>query len=158
RGIEAQWQGDLGYGFSGYASYTLLSAKFASDATAGVPPQPIPAGSRLPGLPQSNAYAELAWTRPDWYGFSAALEAQYAGKVYVNDRNTDAAPSYTIANVRAGFEQVTGVWTLREFARVNNIGDKDYVGSVIVGDTNGRFFEPSARRNYLIGVSANAKF
>jgi iron complex outermembrane receptor protein len=118
----------------------------------------IPAGSRLPGVPQSNAYAELTWARSEWYGFSTALEAQYAGKVYVNDRNTDAAPSYTIINLRAGFEQVAAAWTLREFVRINNIGDRDYVGSVIVGDTNSRFFEPSARRNYLIGVSANARF
>jgi len=109
-------------------------------------------------VPQSNAYAELAWARPEWYGFSAALEAQYAGKVYVNDRNTDAAPSYTVVNLRAGFEQAAGTWTLREFVRVNNIGDRDYVGSVIVGDVNSRFFEPSARRNYLIGMSVNAKF
>jgi iron complex outermembrane receptor protein len=158
RGLEAQWEADLGYGFSGYASYTLLSAKFASDATTGLPPQVIPAGSRLPGVPQSNAYAELTWARSEWYGFSTALEAQYAGKVYVNDRNTDAAPSYTIINLRAGFEQVAAAWTLREFVRINNIGDRDYVGSVIVGDTNSRFFEPSARRNYLIGVSANARF
>jgi len=28
---------------------------------------------------------------------------------------------------------------------------------VIVGDTNGRFFEPAARRNYLIGASANVR-
>ena len=158
RGVEAQWDADLGYGFSGYASYTRLSAKFASDATTGLPPMPIPAGSRLPGVPQSNAYVELAWARSDWFGFSAALEAQYAGKVYVNDRNTDAAPSYTVLNLRAGFAQVAAAWTLREFVRVNNIGDRDYVGSVIVGDVNSRFFEPSARRNYLVGVSANARF
>ena len=72
--------------------------------------------------------------------------------------HTDAAPSYTVVNLRAGFEQAAGAWTLREFVRVNNIGDRDYVGSVIVGDINTRFFEPSARRNYLIGVTANAKF
>src|SRR2546425_2122945 len=158
RGVEAQWDADLGYGFSGYASYTRLSAKFASDATTGLPPMPVPAGSRLPGVPQSNAYVELAWARSDWFGFSAALEAQYSRKVYVNDRNTDAAPSYTVLNLRAGFEQVAAAWTLREFVRVNNIGDRDYVGSVIVGDVNSRFFEPSAGRNYLIGVSANARF
>jgi iron complex outermembrane receptor protein len=109
-------------------------------------------------VPQSTAYAELAWNRPDWYGFSAALEAQHAGRVYVNDRNTDAAPAWTVFNLRAGFEQVLKAWTLREFARINNVGDKDYAGSVIVGDTSGRFFEPSAKRNYLVGVSANAKF
>ena len=158
RGIEAQWDADLSYGFSGYVSYTWLSAKFASDATTVLPPQPIPAGSRLPGVPQANAYAELAWVRPEWYGFSAALEARYAGRIYVNDRNSDAAPSYAVVNLRAGFEQNIAVWTLREFLRINNATDRNYVGSVIVGDTNSRFFEPSAGRNYLIGVSANARF
>ncbi len=63
-----------------------------------------------------------------------------------------------MANVRAGFEQKIGTWTLREFARVNNLTDRNYVGSVIVGDTNGRFFEPAARRNYLLGASANVRF
>ncbi|TMH60557.1 MAG: TonB-dependent receptor [Betaproteobacteria bacterium] len=158
RGVEAEWEASLPYGFNAYASYTYLSATFASAATTGLPPLLIPAGSRLPGVPQSNAYAELAWARRDWYGISAALEGQYAGKVYVNDRNTDAAPSYAIANVRVGFEQAAGAWTFREFVRVNNLFDRNYVGSVIVGDTNGRFFEPSARRNALAGLTVNAKF
>ena len=158
RGVEAEWEAALPYGFNAYASYTYLSAKFASDATTGLPPLPIASGSKLPGVPQSNAYAELAWSRPQWYGVSAAIEGQYAGKNYVNDRNTDAAPSYAIANVRAGFEQTAGTWTFREFARINNVFDRNYVGSVIVGDTNGRFFEPSARRNFIAGVTANAKF
>jgi iron complex outermembrane receptor protein len=158
RGVEAEWEADLGYGFTSYASYTWLSAKFASDATTGLPPQPIPSGSRLPGVPQANAYGELTWSRPDWYGFSTALEAFYAGKVYVNDRNTDAAPSYVVFNVRAGLEQLVAAWTFREFVRVNNVGDRNYSGSVIVGDTNSRFFEPSAKRNYLAGITANVKF
>jgi iron complex outermembrane recepter protein len=63
-----------------------------------------------------------------------------------------------VANVRAGFEQHVKSWTFREFARVNNIANRNYVGSVIVGDTNNRFFEPSAERNFLIGVSANVTF
>ncbi len=83
---------------------------------------------------------------------------QYADKIYVNDLNSDSAPSYAVANIRAGFEQRVDRWTLREFARVNNLTDRNYVGSVIVGDTNGRFFEPAAGRNYLVGVSVNAKF
>ena len=51
-----------------------------------------------------------------------------------------------------------GIWTLREFVRVNNLADRNYVGSVIVGDTNQRFFEPAAGRNFLIGVTVNARF
>ena len=47
-----------------------------------------------------------------------------------------------------------GGWTLRAFVRVNNVTDRDYVGSVIVGDTNGRFFEPAPGRNVFAGASA----
>ena len=158
RGVEAQWEGALGGGLTSYAAYTYLSARFAEDTTTGTPPLLVPSGSRLPAVPASSAYAELAWTRAAWAGFSVALEAQYAAKLYVNERNTDAAPAYAVANVRAGFEQRVATWTLREFARINNLADRNYVGSVIVGDTNGRFFEPSARRNYLIGASANVRF
>ena len=109
-------------------------------------------------MPANSAYAELAWTRADWAGFSAALEFQYADKLYVNERNTDFASGYSVVNARAGVEQRTGIWTLREFARVNNLADRNYVGSVIVGDTSGRFFEPSAGRNFLVGISVNARF
>ena len=158
RGVEFEWEGSLAANLTAYAAYTYLSAKFASDITSGSPPVTVPAGSRLPGVPASSAYAELAWSRPEWAGLSAAVEVQYADKVYVNDRNSDAAPSYVIANVRIGLEQSAGAWTLREFLRVNNLADRNYVGSVIVGDTNGRFFEPAAGRNYLIGVSANVRF
>ena len=158
RGAEAQWEGRLGNGFSAYASYTYLLAQFEGATTTGTPPQIIPSGARLPGVPGSSAYAELSWSRPDWYGFSAALEAQYANKVYVNDRNTDYAPSYAVANLRAGLQQTVGGWTFTEFARINNFTSRNYSGTVIVGDTNGRYFEPSAKRNFLVGVTANVRF
>ena len=158
KGVEAAWQGNLGSGFAGYASYTYLSAKFTDAATTGVPPQIVPAGARLPGVPGTSAYGELSWSYPPAAGLTAALEVQYAGKVYVNDRNTDAAPSWTTASLRVGLEQKSGVWVFREFARLNNFTNVNYVGTVIVGDTNGRYFEPSATRNFLIGVSAYATF
>ena len=110
------------------------------------------------GVPASSAYGELSWSYPKAAGLNAALEIQYAGKMYVNDRNTDAAPSWTIASLRIGFQQNLGPWVLREFARLNNFTNVNYVGSVIVGDTNGRYFEPSATRNFLVGVSAYASF
>jgi iron complex outermembrane receptor protein len=158
KGVEAAWQGNLGGGFAGYASYTYLSAKFTDAATTGVPPQIVPAGARLPGVPGTSAYGELSWSYPQAGGLNAALEVQYAGKIYVNDRNTDAAPAWTTASLRVGFEQTSGPWVFREFARLNNITNVNYVGTVIVGDTNGRYFEPSATRNFLIGVSAYATF
>ena len=91
-------------------------------------------------------------------GPSAALEAQYANKVYVNDRNTDYAPAYAIGNLRLGFQQMAGAWTFTEFVRLNNFTGRNYSGTVIVGDTNGRYFEPSAERNFVVGVTANVGF
>ena len=158
KGVEAAWQGDLGYGFAGYASYTYLSAKFTEQATTGLPPQIVPAGARLPGVPGNSAYGELSWSYPQAWGLNAAAEVQYAGRIYVNERNTDFAPPWTIANLRVGFEQRLGPWIFREFARLNNLTNVNYVGTVIVGDTNGRYFEPSATRNFLLGVSAYAAF
>ena len=38
------------------------------------------------------------------------------------------------------------------FARVNNLFDRNYAGSVIVGDTNGRYFEPAPGRNWFAGI------
>jgi iron complex outermembrane recepter protein len=158
RGIEAAWEGNLGAGFAGYASYTYLSATFTSEATTGLPPQIVTVGAHLPGVPQANAYGELTWSYPAAWGFNAALEVQYAGKMYVNDRNIDAAPAYTIANARFGFEQHTGRFVLREFVRLNNFTNVNYVGSVIVGDTNSRYFEPAATRNFIVGASVAASF
>ena len=155
RGVELAWEGNLGAGVAGYAAYTYLDATYASSLTTGLPPVTVPAGNRLPGVPQSSAYAELSWSQPTWYGFSAALELAAAGKVYVNDANSDAAPGYLIGNLRVGFAQQSGRWQFREFARLNNLGNVNYVGSVIVGDTNSRYFEPAASRNFIVGISVD---
>jgi len=145
---------------STYLSYSLLNAKFDSDYTY-VPstgtPTTIQSGNKIPGTYRNQIYAELAWSYAP-LGFKTALEARHNSKVYVNDINTDAAPSYTLFNIRAGFEQNLANWRLSEYLRVENITDKDYIGSVRVNDSNLRFFEPAAGRNYLLGLSARYKF
>jgi iron complex outermembrane receptor protein len=89
---------------------------------------------------------------------SAAVEVQYVDDVYVNDRNTEAAPAYTVANLRVGATTTLGAWTLTGFARVDNVADRNYAGSVIVGDTNGRYYEPAPGRTWFAGVTAHARF
>ncbi len=37
------------------------------------------------------------------------------------------------------------------FARIDNLLDRRYVGSVIVNDGNGRYFEPAPGRSFLLG-------
>jgi len=43
-------------------------------------------------------------------------------------------------------------WRITEFVRIDNLADETYAGSVIVNESNGRFYEPAPGRNYLVGV------
>ena len=133
---------------------TALRARFTEPYTAGT--TLIPAGRRLPGVPGQVVQAELAW-RPAG-GFHAAVEMRYSGKIYVNEANTDAAESYTVANLRMGYEQRMGDWRFTGFARVDNLGDRRYAGSVIVAEARGRFFEPAPGRSYFGGIELSRVF
>ncbi|WP_141134437.1 hypothetical protein, partial [Xanthomonas graminis] len=42
--------------------------------------------------------------------------------------------------------------TLRTFARIDNALDHAYIGSVIVNDGNGRYYEPGPDRGYTLGL------
>jgi iron complex outermembrane recepter protein len=158
RGFEAVWDADLGQGVTTHVNYTYLLAEFADPYVSGIPPVVTPAGSRLPGVPPQQAFASLEWTPGGFYGFSAAGEVQYVGRIYVNDVNSAFAPAYTIGNVRVGFAQEVDRFRFSEYVRVNNIANVNYVGSVIVGDTNGRYYEPAPGRNWYAGVSFSAAF
>ncbi len=159
RGVEVLYEARLTPSITGLVSYTYIRAVFDDSFTTGaVPVVTVPAGARLPGVPATSAYGELAWTPGGFAGFSAALEMQHVGQIYVNERNSDAAPAATVTNVRLGFEQQHAAFTLREFVRVNNVTDRRYSGSVIVGDTNARYFEPAPGRNWFVGATANAVF
>jgi iron complex outermembrane receptor protein len=154
-GIEALWDGALPLDLRGHVAYTWLRAEFADAFTTGTPPAVVASGARLPGVPSQQAYGELVWAPARWPGFQAGFEMQYVDKLYVNERNTDAAPAYVVANARVEFVQKRGAATWRQFVRVNNLFDRSYAGSVIVGDTNGRFFEPAPGRNWFAGVSVD---
>lgn len=155
KGAEFSLESNFDHNISTYLAYTLLSAKFDSAYTSanGL----IASGNRIPGTYSNQLYGEIRW-KYEPLGFQTALETRYNSKVYVNDINTDAASSYTIFNVRAGFEQRLNNWVLKEYVRVENLTDKEYIGSVRVNDSNSRFFEAAATRNYLLGLSAQYKF
>jgi iron complex outermembrane recepter protein len=46
-----------------------------------------------------------------------------------------------------------GAGRLELLARIDNLADRRYVGSVIVGESNGRFFEPALGRTWLVGAT-----
>ena len=76
----------------------------------------------------------------------------------MNDPNTDFADGFTVWNLAAGLEQRRGQWRVSEFARIDNLANRNYVGSVIVNETNFRYFEPAPRRNKSLGLQAALQF
>jgi iron complex outermembrane receptor protein len=156
-GLELLWESRLAHNVEVALAYTLLDAKFAQPFSSGAPPTVVPAGNRLPGVPPYTLFGELVWRHPA-SGFHAGVEARRNGKVYVNDANSEFASAYTVWNLRAGFEQRTRNWRFSEFVRADNVTDRRYIGSVIVSEANGRFYEPAPERNYLVGFNAELRF
>ncbi|MGH8323903.1 MAG: TonB-dependent receptor, partial [Steroidobacteraceae bacterium] len=73
--------------------------------------------------------------------------------VAANDLNTVAAAAYTIFGADAGYGVELRHYRVNGFVRANNLLDRRYVGSVIVDDGNGRYFEPGPGFDVLAGVS-----
>jgi len=147
------------------SAYTWMRARyqdaFLTCTTTGCPnsnPQvQVPAGQRIPGLPEHQLFVQAAWDT-GWAGSRLTFDARHLGRVAVNDLNTDFATGHTLFNLALQFKQDHGDWTLREFIRVDNLTDRKHAGSVIVNDGNGRFFEPGAGRKFLFGLEAQRRF
>ena len=161
-GLETSLESIFPAGFEFTAAYTWLKAQFSDTYIAGTPAVTVPAGNRLPGVARSVFYGELVWRQPS-SGFHAALEYRAASKVYVNEANSDAAEGYRIANIRVGWQQqfataAPGNWRVTEFVRVDNISDRRTIGSVIVAEARGRYFEPAPGRNAMVGLNVEYVF
>ncbi len=168
-GAELMLESELGGGFSTHVALTLLNARFDSafrscaplaafcNPVTGANTAVVAAGNRVPGVPNATFFADLAYRNPA-LGLRGAFEVIANGAVAVNDFNSADAPGYTIANLWAGLEQVAGRWRFREFARVNNLFGREYIGAVIVGDANGRYYAPAPTRNFLLGALAVYEF
>ncbi len=83
-----------------------------------------------------------------------ALEFRAQAPLYVDDRNTDRAAGYGVVNASAARTFTLAGTVLRGFVRVDNLFDREYVGSVIVNEANSRFFEPAPGRTFLVGLDA----
>ena len=154
-GVELGWAQKFPGGFESVLSYTLLNARFTRPFTAGT--TAVLAGSKLPGIAGNNLFGELVWRHPS-NGFHAGVEIRHSGKVWVNDQNSEFAGAYTIWNLRAGLQQQGKGWKLSEFVRIDNAGNQGYIGSVIVAQASGQFYEPAPGRNAMIGINAELSF
>jgi len=142
---------------------TYLDATYRTGFGSGA--AEVKSGNRMPGIPKISVFAELAWQPVN--GITIAAEALHRGKVFVNDENraptivqgTPAtAAAFTLANLRLTAEQHNGNWTLGQMLRVDNVFDRKHIGSVIVGNAQGRYYEPGPTRSWYAGMNATYSF
>lgn len=140
-------------------AWTLLNATYR-DSVCGDPTcsseKQVPRGNRLPGIARNMASAALEYApETGWYG---GAELRYMSQIQTNDRNSEQAPAYAVTALNGGYKFRSGGWVLDLFGRVDNLFDRSYVGSVIVNEGNGRYFEPAPGRNYGVGASLSWEF
>lgn len=156
QGAELAVDGDLGAGWRLRLGMTWLEARFRSGflACAGTPclapDLPVPAGTRIPGVPRR--YGSLRLERGGELGWRGGLELEGVGAVPVDDRNSAEAPGYLRTGVDLGYGLALGGTRLHVSARIDNLFDRRIVGSVIVNDGNGRYYEPAPGRSVLFGM------
>ena len=148
------------------ASASMLEAKYSQSfvnrkVTSGkATDETVTAGNKLPGIPQSFLFSELAWsseaaTGKARTGLRLGLEMVQAGRLYANDSNTESADGRTVFNLSASQRCNVGKTALTAYVRINNVGDDRYVGSVIVNQSAAQFYEPGLPQNWSLGLSMN---
>ena len=163
KGLELSGQWQLPYQFLLNIAYTALDAKVDQSYTERVTVSPvttvytIQSGSRIPGVPNQGLFSELVWAKSD-KSLEFGIEGKANGSMAANDLNKAYSGAYGIMNLRVIARQHVGGWSFSEFARVDNVFDRSYVGSVIVNQASSQFYESAPGRNWLTGVKASYRF
>ncbi|MGH8230611.1 MAG: TonB-dependent receptor family protein, partial [Steroidobacteraceae bacterium] len=160
RGAEAEIHSQWPHGLSGQLSYTYLQAvtlqSYMTCLVVPCVPIQISAGHRLPAVPAGSLYAAASW-RGSPADAWVTLESIGRAQLYANDLNSQGAGGYWLFDLRAGLSQHHDVWDLSESLQLDNLLNRRYVGSVIVNETNSRFFEPEPGRTAYLMLTVSLR-
>ena len=65
-----------------------------------------------------------------------------------------AAAGYGMANLKIRYRQLWANGTFEPYLGIDNLQDKKVVGSVIVNQTSGGYYEPTLPRTWVLGLQA----
>lgn len=147
QGMELGLDQQFGESWRLKAAWTWLDATYRTnvcdDASCN--------GNRIPGIARNMGYASFGY-QPE-QGWYAGSDIRYMSDIMANDENTAKAPSWTVVGLTTGYKWSYGRMDMDLFGRIDNLFDREYVGSVIVNESNGRYYEPAPGRNYGIGLN-----
>lgn len=103
----------------------------------------------LPGAPEHFINTEVRYDHASGFWFAPGVEIVPRG-YFVDSANTTRTPSYTLVNVKLGYEYKP--WNLGVFFEGRNLGDKRFVSAVQVDDANRQYFFPGDARGFYGSV------
>ncbi|KUF63215.1 TonB-dependent receptor PqqU [Klebsiella pneumoniae] len=152
QGMELGLDQQFGESWRLKAAWTWLDATYRTnvcdDASCN--------GNRIPGIARNMGYASFGY-QPE-QGWYAGSDIRYMSDIMANDENTAKAPSWTVVGLTTGYKWSYGRMDMDLFGRIDNLFDREYVGSVIVNESNGRYYEPAPGRNYGIALTPAWRF
>lgn len=152
QGMELGLDQQFGESWRLKAAWTWLDATYRTnvcdDASCN--------GNRIPGIARNMGYASFGY-QPE-QGWYAGSDIRYMSDIMANDENTAKAPSWTVVGLTTGYKWSYGRMDMDLFGRIDNLFDREYVGSIIVNESNGRYYEPAPGRNYGIGLNLAWRF
>ena len=169
QGVELSIGGSFFNRLQGLLNYTFISATFETDLTVSSPNHPeaaggeidVKKGDRIPGVPQHNFKADIAFVVTDALSLGTNIFIN-SSQVFRGDEGNliDRIPGYSIINLRGRYM----LWNnLSIFAKVNNLFNERYETFGLFGEANevlgddfedSRFLSPGAPRAAWIGLEA----
>lgn len=146
-GLELSWDGELARDLRFTAAYTWLDARFRGQEDDGL---------RIPGVARHSGFVSLRHAPAT--GWQAGAEWRLMGDIQANTANTADAAGYGVVAIHTGYALAYQDWDLNSFVRIDNLFDHDYAGSVIVNESNRRYYEPASGRSWTVGVNAAYRF
>lgn len=146
------------------ASASVINATYQAGSANYSPPN----GNNLPAIPKQQLFASVQWSEKGFAqagqkpktGLEAGLDVVHRSSMWANDANTTTnadyalAPSYTLLNARVRQRYQIGHARVEAFIGVDNLTNKDTVGSVIINQFSKQYFEPGLPRSWVIGVQS----
>jgi iron complex outermembrane recepter protein len=110
-------------------------------------------GNQLPGVAGEQYQLGIQWRPFSSERLQLNANAQQRARIYTADNNQVYAPGYHTFDISAQGAYPVNAMRFDWWIKLANLADENYVGSVIVNQSNGRAFEPALGRN----LSANMK-
>ncbi|HIB5336803.1 TPA: TonB-dependent receptor PqqU, partial [Klebsiella quasipneumoniae subsp. similipneumoniae] len=130
QGMELGLDQQFGESWRLKAAWTWLDATYRTNVCGDASCN----GNRIPGIARNMGYASFGY-QPE-QGWYAGSDIRYMSDIMANDENTAKAPSWTVVGLTTGYKWSYGRMDMDLFGRVDNLFDREYVGSVIVNESN----------------------